>query len=212
MNARRYVLVEGHGEVEAVGNLLTRMTHRLGDHVPWARPLRWKNLHQWEVGRGGGGVRAGVEYVRSKQDVASLLVLRDEDDGCPRELGPMTASRIRELNVPFPVAHVLLKPEFEVIFLPCLDLMAGRSIEGRVGLADGTRWDGETWETRRGVKEWLSRQFPKDRAYKPTVDQLPLTRMIDLDVVSNADVPCFGTLERALRFLVSDRVGGAVYP
>ncbi|MCU0673132.1 MAG: DUF4276 family protein [Myxococcota bacterium] len=211
MTQRRYVLVEGHGEVDAIGNLLTRMTTRLGDFVPWAKPLRWLNLHQWSSPR-SGGVRAGVEHIRNKADASGLLIIRDEDDGCPRELAPKIADEIRGLGAPFPTAYVLLKPEYEVIFLPCLSLLAGRDIDGRPGLEEGARWDGEHWESRRGVKEWLSKRFPKGRNYKPTVDQLAMTRMVDLDVLSAADVPCFGTLERALQFLVTPSASGAYPP
>ena len=107
----------------------------------------------------------------------------------------------------------MLKPEYEVLFLPCVGEMAGQPIDGRTGLVSGTRWDKSHWEAHRGVKEWLSGHFPKGRSYKPTVDQLPMTRMIDLDVLAAAGVPCFGTLERALQFLVrADTSPGDVYP
>jgi hypothetical protein len=48
--------------------------------------------------------------------------------------------------------------------------------------------------------------------YKPTLDQLALTRMVDFKDLRAARLPAFGTLERALRFLASARVAGAVYP
>lgn len=209
---RRYVLVEGYGEVEAVGNLLTRMSRQLEDHVPWSKPLRWPNLHQWNSPR-TGGVRKGAEFIRAKGDAAGLLVVRDEDDGCPRELGPALAAELRALGLPFPTAYVLLKPEFEVLFLPCVELMAGRALDARPGLRPDTRWDGAHWESRRGVKEWLSNHFAGGRAYKPSIDQLPMTRMIDLDVLARAGVPCFGTLDRALRYLARPEAGpGDVYP
>ena len=52
-----------------------------------------------------------------------------------------------------------------------------RGIE-RAGLRPETVFTGQ-YEGVRGVKEWLSRHFPPGRSYKPTLDQLPLTRMID---------------------------------
>jgi len=212
MSARRYVVVEGHGEVEAVHNLLTRLSQRLDDVVPWARPMRWPNLHQWDNDR-SGGVRAAIEFVRGKGDAASLLVLRDEDDLCPATVAPAISQQIREIAPPMPTSYVLLKPEYEVLFLPCLDDMAGRQLDfQRPGLLAGTAWDGASWESRRGVKEWLSAHYDSGRVYKPTVDQLPLTRLIDLDKLAKAGVPCFGTLERAVRFLVTKQEPGAVYP
>lgn len=62
------------------------------------------------------------------------------------------------------------------------------------------------------MKEWLTSHFPPNRSYKPTVDQLPLTRLIDFPTLRAADVPCFGTLEPALRFLAGGQATRGVYP
>jgi len=62
------------------------------------------------------------------------------------------------------------------------------------------------------VKEWLTEQLPRGRTYKPAVDQLPLTRMIDIPTLREANVPCFGTLERALAFLAENFGSAGVYP
>lgn len=63
------------------------------------------------------------------------------------------------------------------------------------------------------MKEWLTSQMQPGRAYKPTVDQLPLTRMVDFAVVRERGLPWFGSLERALEFLGANlgKVGVA-YP
>ena len=196
-----YVLVEGHGEVQAAGNLLARLST-----FPWSTPIRWNNLHLEQ------GLQRGAEFVRGKSDVRALLVLRDEDDACPKSRGPEMAGWLRKLELPFPSAVVLLHPEYEVLFLPCLDLMAGKLLNGRPGLKTNSVWDGASWEARRGIKEWLSGRFPQNRSYKPTLDQLPMTRMLDFDRLRNADVPCFGTLERALHFLTQPQGIRKVYP
>ena len=120
--------------------------------------------------------------------------LRDEDDACPKALAPKVASMLRTLALPFPAAYVLLHPEYEVLFLPCMDLMM------KFGYPPATAWRHESWEAVRGVKEWLSKQLPPGRAYKPTVDQYDMTRQLDFARLRTADVPCFGTLERALWF------------
>ena len=82
----------------------------------------------------------------------------------------------------------------------------------RPGIDAAACWDAESWEARRGVKEWLSQYFPRGRSYKPTLDQLPMTRMIELETLRNAAVPCFGTLERAVRFLAQRFGTTGVYP
>ena len=47
----------------------------------------------------------------------------------------------------------------------------------------------------------------------PYFGKLPMTRLIDFDTLREADVPCFGSLERAIVFL-RDNMGttGRVYP
>lgn len=210
--AKGYMLVEGHGEVAAAGNLISRLWKETGHWMAWGKPIRWKNLHLQK------GVESGARYVNSMSDVGALLVLRDEDDACPKQAGPEAASWLRALELPFPTALVLLHREYEVLFLPCVAQMAGRPIADRSGqlrpgLEAGTHYEGD-WESHRGVKEWLSRHFEGSRRYKPTVDQLPMTRMLDLETVRRANVPCFATLERALAFLAAsiDRASPEVYP
>lgn len=202
-----YVLVEGHGELGAVDNLISRLSADLGSPKVWAPAIRWKNLHLKT------GIEKGAGFIRYKRDADALIILRDEDDDCPAERGPEIAAWLRDLNLPFPSAAVLLHPEYEVLFLPCLDRMAGQPLGAgaatRPGLQPGTSWEGP-WEARRGIKEWLSAHFPPNRSYKPTLDQLPLTRFLDFDTLRASGLPCFGTLERALRFLGSEAVG--VYP
>jgi len=102
-----HVLVEGHGEVQAVGNLLSRLSEGLGLQLIWRSPRRWKNLHR------ESGLERAAEYVRWRSGVSSdgLLVLRDEDDACPRERGPEMAGWLRRLDLPIPAAVVLLHPE-----------------------------------------------------------------------------------------------------
>jgi hypothetical protein len=198
-----YILVEGKGEVEAAQNLLVRLSRDIGSLHPWTSPRRWTNLHQWESRR-NGGVRRGAEMIRTKRDVGALLILRDEDDGCPKTVAPHIATRLRTLALPFPVAYVLLHPEYEVLFLPCLD---------RMGFPSEIRWDGQSWEARRGIKEWLSARLPQGKIYKPTVDQLSMTQQLDFEVLRKAGVPSFGSLERALSFLNEHfNEPGRVYP
>ena len=205
-----YVLVEGHGETLAVENLLSRLRADLGlPYLAW-EVLRWLRLHQED------GVAKGCEYIRRKGDAEALLLLRDEDDACPRDTGPKIADWIAAQNLPFPAAVVLMHREYEVLFLPCIHLMAGVPLEDRLkrvrpGLREGIRFDGNP-ESVRGVKEWLSGRFASGRSYKPTLDQLSLTRMIDFSVLRETELPCFGTLERALSFLAAGRGGSGVYP
>jgi hypothetical protein len=201
---RAHVVVEGHGEVNAAGNLLTRISQRLELPIRWAPPRRGK-IH--------GGidmlVKTAMAY-RHEPKCDALLLLRDEDDRCPREEAPVASARLRELALPFPIAFVMLHREYEVIFLPCLGRMSGARLDGRPSLLPGSTWSGP-WEAKRGIKEKLSAMMPQGQSYKPSVDQLAFTQMIDLDELAAAAVPCFGTLERAVAFL-SSAGPGETYP
>jgi hypothetical protein len=201
-------LVEGHGELGAVDNLVQRLSLDLGLRRPWAPAIRWQNLHLKR------GIDKGANLIRSKRDAQGLLILRDEDDACPAQRAPVMTNWLQALQLPFPAAVVLLHPEYEVLFLPCLHLMAGRELgsgaSARQGLRSDAHWEGP-WEARRGIKEWLTARFPANRSYKPTLDQLPLTRFVDFPTLRRSGLACFGTLERAVRSLEFG-APGTVYP
>lgn len=203
---RTYVLVEGHGETEAVQNLL----HRLAPALAPFSPNRVPGIAKEEK------LLDHVELVRERGDARALLVLRDDDDGCPKLDAPPLAQALRARGLPFPVAVVLAYREYESLFLPCIEQMAGRSFDGpggaRPGLRADARFEGD-FEALRGVKEWLTHHMAQRKRYKPAVDQLPLTRMVDFDVVRQKGLPWFGSLERALAFL-SEHLGegGVAYP
>lgn len=210
MMHRGYVVVEGHGETGAVLNLVTRLSSDLGleSAARWAEPIRGRALGT------EAGVRDAVELVRGKGDAARLLILRDEDDGCPATAGPAAASWIAAHADAFPIAVVLARSEYESLFLASLETIAGRAIRDpsnveRAGLVADAKFDGDP-ESKRGAKEWLSAHFPRGKRYKPTLDQAPLTRMVDFGVVRRRGLAWFGTLERALRFLATETRG--VYP
>lgn len=206
---KAYLVVEGQGEVAAAGNLITRLSADLGLSLLWGKPIRAQRLHQQ------AGIAGLCERLRATLDCTHVLFLRDEDDGCPAKTGPETAGWLREAKLPFPAAAVLAHREYEAWFLPCIHLMAGRMLKDergieRPGILAGTNHTGDP-EAKRGVKEWLTKRFPPGRSYKPAVDQLPLTRMLDFPTLRASGMPSFLTLENALRFLDAGSPG-EVYP
>lgn len=210
---RAYVIVEGQGEQAAAVSLLARLWEDLGlPAVSWAPPIRGKGLRQ-ELGQS-----KYCEYVRRKPDVGFLLLLRDEDDDCPRDLAPREAEWMATRRLPFPAAVVMAHREYESLFLACVEAMAGKGLKVAGGAAElpGLSADatfGGDPETVRDVKGWLTRHMAAGRTYKPTVHQLPMTRMVEFEVVRRNGLPWFGTLERALQFLAAN-LGreGCVYP
>jgi hypothetical protein len=148
-----------------------------------------------------------------------LLVLRDADlgDDCPRDRGPEAAAWIESERLPFPAAVTMFYKEYEVLFLASLPSIVGKDWQDdrgnvRTGFPIDTCYSDDP-QTIRGVKEWLSRKLPSGRAYKPSLDQLPLTRLLAFDLLRKVELPCFGTLERSLRFLAANTGREAqVYP
>lgn len=202
---KAYVMVEGQGEVEAVGNLLNRLWTDLGlPYVVWAKPKRRPALHTRT------GILNACDQLRSEPDCAFALLLRDQDDGCPAKAGPETAAWVASAQLPFPVAVVLAHREFEAWFLPCLHLMAGREIRSGVRIASGAAFSGDP-ASARNVKKLISQHLPPGIAYKPTLDQLKLTQWLDFPTLRASQAHSFHTLERALRFLASPGAS-RVYP
>lgn len=107
-----HVVVEGHGEVDAIGNLLTRLISDLALTLPHlAAPARGLRIDRAE------GLVRHARMLRAQRNVDALLVLRDDDDGCPRMDGPRDAAVLRDLRLPFPAAVVLAYREYESLFL-----------------------------------------------------------------------------------------------
>ena len=204
---RTYVLVEGHGEVHAVPNLLSRLAPSLGPFAVTRVPGMANEA----------ALLRHCELFRARGDAHALLAMRDDADGCPKVDAPALATALRAKNLPFQAAIVLAYREYESLFLPCIDEMAGRPLEmpghpPRSGLKAGTRYEGD-FEARRGVKEWLSGNMTEGHRYKPTLDQLAFTRMVDFDKVRASGLPWFASLERALAFLVAHSgESAAAYP
>ncbi|HYW08057.1 MAG TPA: hypothetical protein VE913_13935 [Longimicrobium sp.] len=204
-------IVEGYGEIDAVEALLARLWADLGHgYIPW-RAVRGKNLLQRE------GVEKYAEVARRRPRCAALLLLRDADDDCPKQTGPLTAGWLRDLGLPFPGAVTLFRREYETMFLPCLPDMAGRPLRSAAGIElPGIRAGAEyldDYETPRDAKGVVSTFFTGNRSYKPTVHQLPLTRMLNFARLRESELPSFGTLERSLVFLAANAGHHAVvYP
>jgi hypothetical protein len=205
-----YVVVEGDGDRVAVPNLLARLGTDLGYGAPhWAPPLKINVRSETDAQRAAG-------LVRPRQDAGGLLILRDDEDGCPRDNAPEIARWLKALALPFPAACVLFYREYETLFLPCLDTFAGRPLTTgaieRPGLDADARFDGDP-EQPRDAKRVLTSAMPPGRAYKETTDQLSFTRMLDFARLRESGLACFATLERALHFLLGGKgSAGEVFP
>ncbi len=182
-------IVEGHGEVRAVPELIRRILADLPVtvdrpiRVPRATLLR-KNSRELE---------RTVEFAARKvRPTGAVLLLLDADDDCPKHLAPRLVRRIRAVVSDVPVGIVLAKREYEAWFLA-----AAESIRGRRGLP-GDLESPENPESIRDAKGWLATRMESTRSYSETTDQPALTALFDLEQAAGRS-PSFDKLVRELR-------------
>lgn len=205
------VIVEGHGEVQAIGNLLSRLSRDMGiTNLIFNNPIRIPNIHKNE------GLERACEIARTNPKTRGLLIIRDDEDNCPAFVAPNASKIIKDLKLPFPTSYVILYREYETLFLASIESIRGNQITDVSGIKrDGIIENTESLvdlEGPRDAKGWLSNNMPANRVYKPTLDQLPLTRMIDFNLIRQKNLPCFGSLERALSHLSLSTGTSNVYP
>ncbi|MBN1199573.1 MAG: hypothetical protein JXA23_09495 [Bacteroidales bacterium] len=206
-----FLFVEGYGDARAASNLVTRLWADLA--LPFIPIDTGKRLPNLNVNK---GIQRAVDLIRTKSNADGLLIIRDDEDHCPAEIVKERTDFIRSLAPPFPVAYLIMYREFETLFLPGLHLFAGMTImheqgAGGVRISDDVNFEGNPEEFR-DAKGIISRFYPGNKRYKPTLDQLPLTRLLDFNLLRASGLPCFGTLERCLHHLSANQNTGKVYP
>lgn len=179
------VIVEGRGEVASVPILLRRIAAQIAPdtslniphpiRVPRDRIVRPEQLERYL----SIAIRVGGPD-------AAILVLLDADRDCPAELGPELLTRARQARPDKRIELVLAKSEYEAWFLA-----ASKSV---VAGAPPTPSDAEAV---RGAKEWIRQH----QAYRPTVDQAPMTANFDMDE-ARRKAPSFDKLWRAVKALL----------
>lgn len=185
------IVVEGHGEVEAVPHLVHRIAADLGHAVHIPRPIRVKRDRFLKPGE----LERAVELAaRQAGTDGSILILLDADDDCPAELAPQLLERAQQTRPDRRILTVLAKSEYESWFLA-----AAESIAGARGVADSVTSPPDV-ESIRDAKGWLSARMPPGRSYRPTLDQAALSARFDLNAARTA--PSFDKLWRDLASLL----------
>jgi hypothetical protein len=165
-----YAIVEGHGEagdrkgLSPVMHLITRIINER---------YKWRYLFPgspvWRLGSQGDFFKPGklenvLRRFKRKDDCAAVLILVDMDEFCAKEKAYEIAQRIHNMEtLPFSVAIVCPKPEFEAWFLACLE-----------DILPGQKFDGDP-EEGRDAKGYLKRNY----GYKPTRHQSFFTQKIN---------------------------------
>lgn len=195
------LLVEGHGEVAAVPQLVRRVVPAIDPGRP-AEIRRPTRVNRSRLVKSGEFER----YVElAARDVAALsgalLVLIDADDDCPASLGPALRARAAAERPDIPVGVVLATREFEAWFLATAE-----SLRGHRGLPLDLAPPPEP-ESIRDAKGWLQDQRTDGFAYSATTDQPALAARMDLDVARER-APSFDKLWREVTRLMAATSGG----
>ena len=185
-------IVEGKGEIQCVPTLLRRIWKEIvgGAYADVLPPLfhARSDLIQEGILRGAVAKASILLAGRSSPAIPGLvLVLLDSDDpdedGCPARLGPRLRGFAQGVDLRFEVACVVANVEYETWFVASAEKLAER---GYLRLRPGEEIPGDP-EGSKLRKKWIEDRYAvdgvikKNRVYKPTVDQLPMTKAMDLD-------------------------------
>jgi hypothetical protein len=205
MSLRVACVVEGHGEVAAVPNLLRRLAFEILPNEPFivaGPPIRIFRLSLVKPGE----LETAVELAARKTwGQGATLVLIDSDTDCPGELGPRLLARAVAVRPTVPVSVVLCKREFESWFLA-----AARSLRGCRGLPMDLEPPGDP-EAVNDAKGWLAQRMPRGRSYSPRPDQPKFAAIFDLAQARAADSfdKCYREVQRLLTILHSRQRGAS---
>ncbi len=185
------VIVEGHGEREAVPLLLRRI-------AAWIDPALMLNVVQpLRIAKGQivkePELRRAVELVARKSGTGgAILILLDADDDAACVLGPQLSAWAKAARPDRDIGVVVAVREYEAWFLA-----AARSLAGQRGLP--TELEPPDAPERRGnAKRWLDERMLN--GYSETLDQPALTAVMALDQARQAD--SFDKLVRDIARLV----------
>jgi hypothetical protein len=187
-------IVEGHGDVAAVPELLRRLQfdYGLGGHnVQIARPIKWKR----SCFNSEPHVRRAVQLAKAEPDCIGILIIFDSDDDCPKTHSGRVSQWSRQEAGNVPCEVVMAHREYESWLLATVE-----SLRGRRGIREDAISEVSPEEIR-GAKERLETKMRLDMSYSETTDQVALTSHADFQT---AYTRCrsFRRLVRAFRSLL----------
>jgi hypothetical protein len=187
-------VVEGHGDLSAVPELIRRVAHANSRYDVQVLPAQKRGDLPTIKPRLERFLRVAL------QEGASVLWVLDYDcDDCTdvtRDLAALSAQAFA-ISMPQKAEFVFMVKEFESLFLA--DHETTRAVFPDIPPTTDFPADPESV---RGAKEWLSKARPKGLAYKPTTDQAKLTSQLNFDRLRDRS-PSFRRFEAAVLKLLS---------
>lgn len=168
------LLVEGHGEVKAAPVLVRRIINAIDPAVSVriATPSRYKR----------GRIETDDELRRflglgwlDVEAAGTCLLLVDGDGDCPVSLSQRLRDSANRLRPDVALEIVVAHQEYEAWLLAASNSLRSHD---RILDSDYVHVDPET---KRDAKKLLGERFKPGQAYSETVDQVDLTRHIDLE-------------------------------
>jgi Domain of unknown function (DUF4276) len=186
MNSRFFsLIVEGHGEIEALPHLIRRIYAQFS---PWVIPIINPpiRIKSGSFLNDAGYFQKYIQMAAAKtvQSDGEVLILLDCEDDCPANLGPDLLTKAKSVRPDVPFTVVLAHREYETWFLA-----AATSLQECAGLAADLS-PPTAPEGIRGAKEWLGRHM--DQPYDPIIHQAAFTARFDLSQAKA--VPSFARL------------------
>lgn len=188
-------IVEGHGEVEAVRPLLTRIWTELlgGEYIDVLRPIRHPRsrlVKQQELHKAVEFAWSRLREPRSPELPGVVVILFDAEPDPPCRLGPQIRQMAQQARPDAAIACALANPEYETWFVAAAD-----SLRTDLDLSESDSSAIQTPETSRSGKKWVADRFRGH--YSETVDQPRLTAKMDLALCRGRS-PSFDKLCREL--------------
>lgn len=190
------VIVEGHGESEAVPVLLRRL---IGEAERWdvqvRRPIRGKRNRL--TNPNFEDLERAVQLAAGNPDVCGVLILVDADGECPAHLGPQLANRAAVTAAGrATTAAVVAKEEYEAWFLT-----GGAGISDNASIRDEAEFPPHP-ESIRNAKAHFKSLMKSGHHYSETLDQPSFSNAIDL-LLARERSPSFDKFCREVERLLS---------
>jgi len=186
-----FPIVEGHGEVTAVPELLRRLAfNEFGNYqLRVLRPFRLPRGKMTADRNLEKAVELGARKLANEEGAGGIFVLLDADDDCPAELGPRLLARVAAVRPELLASVVVARAEYESWFLASAVALRGvNSVRADASPPDEP-------ELIRDAKGFMERKLLLPGAkYSETVDQVSLTAAMSF--IEARSCPSFDKLYR----------------